>query len=69
MPNYIINTRKTDGVYNEVHTTDCAYRPQIDHQDDLGWHVNGVDAVRYAQQNGYPAADGCQHCSPEAHRG
>ncbi|MDD6195003.1 MAG: hypothetical protein PUB19_08905 [Lachnospiraceae bacterium] len=69
MPNYIINIHKTDGQYNEVHTTDCAYRPRVEHQRTLGWHADGVDAVNYAKKNGYPDADGCKHCSPEAHRG
>ncbi len=69
MPNYIINIHKTDGQYNEVHTTECAYKPSYDNQQTLGWHADAIDAVHYAKQNGYPYADGCKHCSPEAHRG
>lgn len=69
MPNYIINTQKTDGRYNEVHVTTCAHGPRYDHQDSLGWHANGVDAVRYAKQMGYPDADGCKYCAPEANHG
>ena len=69
MPNYIINKEKTDGRYNEVHTTTCSYKPTNYNQVDIGWHADAVDAVAYAKRNGYPDADGCKHCSSEAHHG
>ncbi len=69
MPDYIINREKTDGRYNEVHTTFCQHRPDVCNQVSLGWHANAVDAVAFARRNGYPDADGCYFCSSEAHRG
>ncbi len=69
MPDYIINKEKTDGMYNEVHTTFCGHLPAVYNQVSLGWHADAVDAVKYAQRNGYPQADGCYYCCSEAHRG
>lgn len=69
MPDYIINVEKTDGRFNEVHTTSCAHRPSVYNQRALGWHADAVDAVAYAKRNGYPDADGCKYCSSEAHHG
>lgn len=69
MPDYIINIEKTDGRYNEVHTTSCGHRPDAYHSVSLGWHADAVDAVAYAKRNGYPDADGCYFCSSEAHHG
>lgn len=69
MPDYIINTEKTDGRYNEVHTTSCAHGPSVYNRKSLGWHADAVDAVAYAKRNGYPDADGCKFCSSEAHHG
>ena len=69
MPNYIINKVKTDGHYNEVHTTECRCQPLPWNQDILGWHADEIDAVEYAKRNGYPHADGCYYCCERAHRG
>lgn len=69
MPNYIINKEKTDGKYNEVHTTLCSHLPVAYNQVSLGWHADAVDAVLYARTNGYPQADGCYYCCNEAHHG
>lgn len=69
MPDYIINTEKTDGRYHEVHTAACSHGPDVFHRKALGWHADAVDAVAYAKRNGYPDADGCYFCSSEAHRG
>lgn len=69
MPDYIINRVKTDGKYNEVHKSDCGHRPGVENRESLGWHIDGIDAVRYAKSIGYYAADGCKFCSPEAHKG
>lgn len=69
MPDYIINTQKTDDYYNEVHTTTCAHRPSVYNQESLGWHINAVSAVEHAKRIGYPYADGCRFCSSEAHHG
>lgn len=69
MPRYIINRVKTDGYYNEVHTTTCICKPLLDNQIDLGWHADEVDAVDYAKRNGYQYADGCYYCCEKAHHG
>lgn len=69
MPYYLINTEKTDGRYNEVHTTTCNHLPSIYNRKDLGWHANAKDAVAYAKNSGYLYADGCFYCCPEANRG
>lgn len=69
MPNYIINKVKTDGCYNEVHTTTCVRKPSPWNQENLGWHADEIDAVAYARRNGYPYADGCYYCCEKAHRG
>ena len=69
MPNYIINKEKTDGRYNEVHTTSCSYSPEIKNRISLGYFSDGKGAVAYAKLNGYPAADGCYYCCKEANRG
>lgn len=68
MPNYVINKQKTDGRYNEVHRTDCSRVPSIYNRESIGWHANEIDAVHYAQNIGYPAADGCYYCCPRAHK-
>ncbi len=69
MPYYIINKEKTDGRYNEVHTSVCQHKPYPWNQEDLGWHADEIDAVSYAKRNGYPDADGCYFCCERAHRG
>lgn len=69
MPNYIINKEKTDGRYNEVHTTACIFKPLLQNQQSLGWHADEIDAVAYAKRNGYPDADGCYYCCERAHHG
>lgn len=69
MPNYIINTNTDEKGYNEVHTTECYHKPEIQNQKSLGWHSNATDAVNYAKNNGYPSADGCYYCCNEAPHG
>ncbi|MEH2957578.1 hypothetical protein [Candidatus Merdisoma sp. JLR.KK006] len=69
MPYPIINKEKTDGHWNEVHTTTCTYKPSYQNQHDLGWHADEIDAVAFAKKNGYPDADGCYYCCERAHRG
>lgn len=69
MPNYIINKEKTDGHYNEVHTSTCVHKPEVWNQEDLGWHADETDAVAYAKRIGYKDADGCYFCCERAHRG
>lgn len=69
MPNYIINKEKTDGIYNEVHTTTCGHLPILNNREGLGYFTNANDAVLYATSNGYPKADGCYYCCKEANRG
>lgn len=69
MPYYIINKNKDSGGRNEVHTTVCAHRPYPENSLSLGYHANELDAVRYAKNAGWSAADGCYYCCPKAHRG
>ena len=69
MPMYIINKEKTDGRYNEVHTTTCIKLPNPRNQEDLGWHADEIDAVTSAKKMGYLNADGCYHCCRKAHHG
>jgi len=69
MPNYIINKEKTDGKYNEVHTTTCNHLPILNNRENLGYFANAKAAVVYATTNGYPKADGCNFCCEEANRG
>lgn len=69
MPYYIINKEKTDGRWNEVHTTTCTHKPSYQNQHDLGWHADEIDAVAFAKKNGYPYADGCYYCCERAHHG
>lgn len=69
MSYYLINTEKTDGCYNEVHNISCNHLPSLYNRKDLGWHSNAKDAVSYAKYSGYPDADGCYYCCPEAHHG
>lgn len=68
MPNYIINARKDENGYNEVHTTLCNHKPEFQNIRNLGYFINAKEAVTYAKKNGYPYADGCYYCSNEAHR-
>ena len=69
MPYYIINKVKTDGRYNEVHTTTCEHKPASWNQESLGWHADEIDAVTCAIRKGYPDAGGCYYCCEKAHRG
>lgn len=69
MPNYLINKEKTDGQYNEVHITTCNHLPEYTNRYDLGFHMNGKDAVAYAKRIGFTDADGCYYCCGEAHKG
>lgn len=67
--NYLINKNKDSNGNNEVHTSNCAYKPSISNQVSLGWFANENQAVKYAKQNGWPDADGCYYCCRNAHTG
>lgn len=69
MPDYLINKEKTDGIYNEVHTTTCENLPILFNRVNLGIFANEIDAVSYAKSFGYPKADGCKFCCKNAHHG
>jgi hypothetical protein len=69
MKYYIINKNKDDNGNNEVHTSDCYYKPAKSNQEDLGWFNNEVEAKNYAKQHGWPDADGCYFCCRNAHTG
>lgn len=64
---YYINKTKDNNNRNEVHTSDCFWLKLASKTEYLGTFNNAIDAVSYAKRNGYPAADGCKHCSSEAH--
>lgn len=66
---YIINKKQDNKNNNEVHTTECAHLPESLNQVSLGAFDNGEQAVKYAEEHGYPNADGCYHCCNEAHHG
>lgn len=67
MKNYIINARKDENGYNEVHTTICNHLPEYQNRRNLGSFANTKEAVAYAKRNGYSNVDGCYYCSNEAH--
>ena len=70
---YFLNkdTTKNPNGNNEVHCEGCVVLQRLsrDNVVDLGYHENGIDAVKCAFRKGFPNADGCKRCSPEAHRG
>lgn len=70
MKNYYINlnTDTNPNNNNEVHTEDCFLLSLISNREYLGSFNNGIEAVNNAKSKGYSAADGCKHCSPEAHK-
>lgn len=67
MAKYYINQTKDSNGKNEVHTSTCYWLSLASHTAYLGDFNNAVDAVSYAKRSGYPSADGCKICSPEAH--
>lgn len=69
MTYYVINKNKDTDGHNEVHKTSCAYCPSPINAVGLGYYNNAGDAVKYAKNSGWSAADGCYHCSREAHKG
>lgn len=62
MSEYLINKKKTDGKYNEMHKNTCLHLPSIWNRDNLGSFVDDDSALTYAKTNGYPDADGCAYC-------
>lgn len=64
---YYVNRTKDENGKNEVHTSDCYWLAQATSKEALGYFENGIKAVVAAKRNGYPNADGCKYCSPEAH--
>lgn len=69
MPNYIVNTQKTDGKYHEVHDTSCGHLPDSNNQRWIGPHPTCHTAVTAANNMGFSPADGCNWCSPACHKG
>ncbi len=69
MKYYYINLKTTNpNGNNEVHSEECAYLPSPLNRTALGLFPNGIAAVAAAKAKGFSHADGCIHCSPEAHR-
>lgn len=70
MPYYVYNKNKWDGVYHEVHTTECDKKPLPSNQVDLGWHSNCSSAIQKAKEvTGDNDFDGCKWCCPNCHNG
>ncbi len=67
MKNYIINKSKDNHNCNEVHTSTCYRAQNIKEYEKLGIFNNENEAVAYAKKHGYPNADGCFYCCPNAH--
>lgn len=67
MKRYYLNKTKDSNNKNEVHTSNCFWLSVASNTQYLGEFNNAIDAVSYAKYNGYPSADGCKICSPEAH--
>ncbi len=55
---------------HEVHnvTEGCGHLPDINNQENLGYHPDCHSAVRQAKQLGYEA-DGCYYCCEDCHTG
>lgn len=67
MSKYFINKTCDENGKNEVHKSSCAWFKIVKNYAELGEFNDGIAAVDYAKANGYPNADGCKHCCPEAH--
>lgn len=67
MKNYYINKTKDNNGMNEVHVSNCFWLSRTSQKQYLGEFHNANEAVSYAKRIGYPHADGCKICSPEAH--
>ncbi len=67
MTKYYINKTKDNNQKNEVHKSSCFWLSLASKTEYLGEFNNAIDAVAYAKRIGYPSADGCKTCSPEAH--
>lgn len=65
MPYYCINQVKDEHGDNEVHTLDCAWKPEK--RTDLGLHESCESAVTLAKGIGFKSANGCIHCSKACH--
>ena len=67
---YYINPHINEpGANQEVHKENCSGLPLVKKREYLGDFTSAREAVHYAKILGYTRADGCMHCSPEAHRG
>lgn len=69
MKNYYLNkkTNTNPGNNNEIHAEGCYRMPNEDDRLLLGSFNNCIEAKARAKGMGYSKADGCYHCSPEAH--
>ncbi len=70
MEYFIINKNSQHNYDNEVHRTDshCRGYPTEENRHSLGAFSNAKEAVAYAKKNGFPKADGCAICCPDAHK-
>ncbi len=64
---YYVDTNTDHQGDHEVHKEKCSWLPKPENRIALGEHANAHEAVRKAKAY-YPTADGCYHCSPEAHK-
>jgi hypothetical protein len=53
---------------HEVHKQGCIWMPAPLNREYLGYCINGIEAVKRANQMGYYNVDGCATCCPEAHK-
>lgn len=67
MKKYYINKTQDLNGRNEVHAFGCFWLSLASKTEYLGEFPNATTAVIYAKRIGYSSADGCKHCSPEAH--
>ncbi len=64
---YYLNKNSQNTGEHEVHKRTCSFLPEERNRVYLGMFTNGKEAVKEAKNIGYSTADGCYHCSPEAH--
>lgn len=65
---YINRNRNNAHGDNEVHREDCHWMPSLENREYLGFFSDAIQAVAEAKRRGYPHADGCAFCCPEAHK-
>ena len=77
---YVNKNRNNAHGDNEVHREDCHWLPSLENREDchwlpslenreyLGFFSDAIQAVAEAKRRGYPHADGCAFCCPEAHK-